>query len=171
MERGRSYLQPFFDLNPIRSNVTMVAWNRISNALYFGAPSTACLENLYLNVAGQGLRQTDVATYESFLADFTNFYRQHPEIRGSFVSQRFPNQAVLRVPDDETAYPYRDIKTHLYVPPSTPLSLFFFYPSNPASVFPHHQHLFLTRLQNSPTDYSKTFTRKTPVWMGPSKPS
>lgn len=126
------YLEPFFELNPLRTNITMVPWNRLYAALFFAAPSTACLENQYLNIAGQGLRQTDVSTYESFFADVATFYRQHPEINGTFVASRFPNQAVLAVPDEETAYPYRDIKMHLYVNP--------FYIIPGSNVFPTSSH-------------------------------
>ena len=93
----------------------MQPWNKLYAALFFGVDSTACKDNQYLSAAGQGLKQTDVAAYETFFGDMTNFLRQHKEIAGSFVATRFPNQAVLAVPDDETAYPYRDIKTHLYV--------------------------------------------------------
>ena len=97
----------------------MVPWNKLYASLFFGADVSSCLDNQHLNAGGQGLKQTDVATFESFFADLTDFYRQHPQITGAWVSSRFPNQAVMAVPDDETAYAYRDIKTHLYVTPFT----------------------------------------------------
>lgn len=97
----------------------MVPWNKLYAALFYGTDVTSCLNNQHVNSGGQGLRQTDVATYESFFADLTDFYRQNPEIGGAFIASRFPNQAVLAIPDEETAYPYRDIKTHLYVTPFT----------------------------------------------------
>ncbi len=109
------YIQPFLELAPIKTNLTMVPWNKLYAALIFGEDATACEENQYLNSAGQGLKQTDVATWETFFGAMTDFLRQYKEISGSLVATRFPNQAVLAVPDEETAYPNRDIKTHLYV--------------------------------------------------------
>ncbi|KAL9639040.1 MAG: hypothetical protein Q9164_001175 [Protoblastenia rupestris] len=112
-EKALPYLEPFFKLEPTRTNITMVPWNKLYATLFFAVDSTACKKNQYLSAAGQGLRRTDVATFETFFGDMTRFLRRHKEIRGSFVATRFPNQAVLAVPDEETAYPYRDIKTHL----------------------------------------------------------
>lgn len=93
----------------------MVPWNKLYTALFFGTDRTSCLDNQHLSTAGVGLRQIDVATFESFFTDLTDFYRQHPEINGAFVASRYPTQAVVGVPDEQTAYSYRDIKTHLYV--------------------------------------------------------
>lgn len=113
------YLAPFFDLKPKKSNITEVPWNILYASLFFGTDSTACQGNQHLNSAGQGVKQTDVATFESFFADFVDFYRQYPKIAGATVISRFPNNAPVAVPDEDTAYAYRDIKTHLYVfPPS-----------------------------------------------------
>ena len=131
------YLQPFFDLKPQVTNITMVPWNLLYASLFFGTDSTSCEDNLHLNSAGQGLRQTDVATWETFFADLTDFLRRHPEIDGSCVASRFPNQAVLAVPDEDTAYPYRDIKTHLYVHVVlVPCLIFppFFFPANDQNI-------------------------------------
>ena len=118
------YIQPFLNLGPTVTNMTMVPWNKLYAALFFGADGTACEDNQYLSSAGQGLRRTDVATWETFFGAMTDFLRQYKEITGAFVASRFPNQAVLAVPDEETAYPYRDIKTHLYV------TIFSHYPEN-----------------------------------------
>ncbi|SLM38091.1 fad binding domain protein [Lasallia pustulata] len=113
-EEALPYLQPFLNLKTLQVNISMVPWNKLYTAVFFGTDVTSCLSNHHLNSAGQGLKQTDVATFESFFTDFTDFYRQHLEINGAFVATRYPNQAVLAVPDEETAYPYRDIKTHLF---------------------------------------------------------
>ena len=114
-DEAMPYIQPFLELEPTTINMTMVPWNELYAALFFGADASACEDRQYLNSAGQGLRQTDVATWEVFFGAMTDFLRQYKEITGAFVASRFPNQAVLAVPDEETAYPYRDIKTHLYV--------------------------------------------------------
>ncbi|KAL8991190.1 MAG: hypothetical protein Q9177_000338 [Variospora cf. flavescens] len=112
-ERAQPYIDPFLKLGPTKTNITMVPWNKLYAYLFFGGNSTACRKNQYLSSAGQGLRRTDPATFETFFGDMTNFLRQYKAIAGTFVATRFPNQAVLAVPDESTAYPYRDIKTHL----------------------------------------------------------
>ncbi|KAI4286652.1 MAG: hypothetical protein L6R35_004097 [Caloplaca aegaea] len=92
-ERAQPYIDPFLKLGPTKTNITMVPWNKLYAYLFFGGNSTACRENQYLSSAGQGLRRTDPATFETFFGDMTNFLRQYKAIAGTFVATRFPNQA------------------------------------------------------------------------------
>ena len=152
------YLQPFLNLKTLQVNISMVPWNKLYTAVFFGTDVTSCLSNHHLNSAGQGLKQTDVATFESFFTDFTDFYRQHLEINGAFVATRYPNQAVLAVPDEETAYPYRDIKTHLYV-----------------TLFTHHlRHQYFLKFpfwHANQTGFLKTYIPTILLWITLSSPS
>jgi len=113
MDEALPHLAPLFALNPVDHKLAMVPWNELYAALFFGKDSTMCLRNQHLYTAGQGLKQTDVATFDSYFDDMTQFFRQNSEISGALVFSRFPNDAVMAVPNDDTAYQYRDIKTHL----------------------------------------------------------
>ncbi|KAI4151184.1 MAG: hypothetical protein LQ341_000956 [Variospora aurantia] len=74
-ERAQPYIDPFLKLGPTKTNTTMVPWNKLYADLFFGGNSTACRKNQYLSSAGQGLRRTDPATFETFFGDMTNFLR------------------------------------------------------------------------------------------------
>jgi fumiquinazoline A oxidase len=96
----------------------MLPWTEIIPKAYFGLDGGACAERRYVNAYTTGLKQTDVATMESWIADLHAFSSKYLDIRNNFVIHRWPQQAVLAVPDDETTYPYRDLKIHMYVFPS-----------------------------------------------------
>jgi hypothetical protein len=110
---GLKYLQPFIDIKPVLSNVQMVPWTNVINSSYFGLDGGACNYGQYVNAYTLGAKQTNVTTLSNFLRSYLNYALQNPTVRPSFVIHRWPQQAVLAVPDDETAYPYRDLKMHL----------------------------------------------------------
>lgn len=112
-ETLQEYLKPFLALKPITTNFTLVPWNKLYASLFFGADVTSCQSNQHLAAGGEGLRRTDVGDYIKFTNDFQSFSRKFPTVNGSFVASRFSSKAPLSVPDDDAAYPYRDIKTHL----------------------------------------------------------
>jgi len=113
-EEGLSYLQPFIDLKPVIQSVKMVNWTGVFADAYFGLDTTGCVKGQYVNAYTEALKQTDVDTLESFFADLSDFSATNfPSIRASLVIHRFPTQAVLAVPDNDTVYPYRDIKMHV----------------------------------------------------------
>ncbi|KAL6230189.1 hypothetical protein BDW75DRAFT_223377 [Aspergillus navahoensis] len=113
-EEAQQYLQPFYDLQPTRANFTVVPWNLLYSTLYFGADSIACKDNNHLFNGGAGVTHIDVDAFTKYTTRFTEFWRQNPGVTPAVVFSRFPNQAVRAVPDEETAYPYRDISTHIY---------------------------------------------------------
>jgi hypothetical protein len=90
-----------------------VPWNKLYASLFFGTDVTSCETNLHVVDAGQGTRKTDVDAYLKFTRAFEVFSRAHPFVNGSFVAQRFSSKGPLSLPANSTAYPYRDIKTHL----------------------------------------------------------
>ncbi|KAL2810523.1 hypothetical protein BJX63DRAFT_422986 [Aspergillus granulosus] len=113
-EDVQQYLQPFYDLQPTRANFTMVPWNTLYSALYFGADSAACKENNHLFSGAAAVSHIDVDAFTAYTTRFTEYWSEHPGVSPAVIFSRFPNQAVRAVPDEETAYPYRDISTHIY---------------------------------------------------------
>ena len=111
-EEGLKYLQPFIDLKPVIQSAKMVNWTGVWADAYFGLDATGCAKRNYVNAYSEGLIQTDPSALQSFFTDLSAFSVAHPDIHANFVIHRFPTQAVLAVPDDATAYPYRDIKMH-----------------------------------------------------------
>lgn len=95
----------------------MVQWPEVIPKAYFGLDGGACADRRYINAYTTGLKQTDVATLETFLADLLAFSSRYLDIRNNFVIHRWPQQAVLAVQDGATVYPYRDLKMHMYLFP------------------------------------------------------
>lgn len=61
-----------------------------------------------------GIDQIDVPTHISVLNKMVEFYEMTPGGRGSTLEiEFFPTQAVLAVPDAETAYPWRSFKANM----------------------------------------------------------
>jgi hypothetical protein len=114
-EQAMRYFQPILALNPIRSNVSSVPWNNILDAAFFGqtSGSGACTRNNIVNIFSLALKQTDVSTWVSHFNDLGDFFTQHPSYYGRLLIQRFPTQGMQRVPDQATAYPFRDAKIQL----------------------------------------------------------
>ena len=108
MEQALLHLQPIIDIGPAVQNISMVPWNRELDAAFFNVQNGACIRRSRVNIYSLGIRETDVATWESHFNDLAGFYVRYPEYQGRLLVQRYSNQAALAVPDDRTAYAYRD---------------------------------------------------------------
>ena len=111
---GIPLIQPILNLHPTVQNISMIPWKDVTAQSLFNGDPLACTKGGLHNLYGMGLKTFDVATFKKFTADFTNFFYKFPGARNSFFFlEHFPTQAVLAVPDDATAYPHRDISSHL----------------------------------------------------------
>lgn len=111
--QAKPHLDPFLAIQPILSNVSSVPWNKQLDAAFFGATNGACVRRNRVNIYSLALKQTDVATWTAHFDALAEFYLQYPEYQGRFLAERYPTQAVLAVPEDGTAYPYRQAKIQL----------------------------------------------------------
>jgi len=68
----------------------------------------SCLPDQRINIYTMALKQFDPPTFDEFYPRMVDFWQQHPEYDGRLLIQRFPNDAVVAVPDAETVYPWRD---------------------------------------------------------------
>ena len=80
---------------------------------FFGTDNGACTPNQHINIYTLGLKVIDPKTFESFFASLNDFWVANPDFQGRLLLQRFPNQAVQAIPDAETAYGHRDVKTYM----------------------------------------------------------
>jgi hypothetical protein len=109
-------LQPFFALKPTRRQVITVQQNEVFDAAFFnffGLDNGACTPNQHLNIYTLGLKHYSPPTFESFLANLTDFWIANPDFQGRLLLQRYSNKVVNSVPDEESAYAYRDVKTYM----------------------------------------------------------
>ncbi|KAF2832646.1 FAD-binding domain-containing protein [Ophiobolus disseminans] len=115
LEVGSTYIQSLLDTTkPTLHNVTSIPWDQVSTKSFFASATSSCVRGANRNVYGAGVRNIDVPTFDDFFAKIGSFYQQYPGAAGTvFFIERFATQAVQVVSDDTTAYPHRDINTHL----------------------------------------------------------
>ncbi|KAK6066639.1 FAD binding domain-containing protein [Seiridium cupressi] len=108
------YLEKFDALEPLRSEILTVPWTHVFETSYFGVDDTkACGRRQHINMYGIAARKTDASALETFANDLLDFSRTNNNITTSLVVHRFATQAVLRVPDEDSAYPYRNVQMHI----------------------------------------------------------
>ncbi|KAJ2976040.1 hypothetical protein NUW58_g297 [Xylaria curta] len=108
------HLKPLFRLRPLRSEVLNVHWPAVFRTSYFGIEDTkACSRNQHVNMRSIGARSTNPKAWLKFLRELKSFSGAHPDIGASMVIHRFATQRVLRVTDEDSAYPHRQLKMHI----------------------------------------------------------
>lgn len=108
-EEGMDYIRRFTGLNPLRQSVSMLPWNRLIKDNRFGVDALACMKGGNHSILGLNLYKFDAATFVGLVDKFDTFYAQHPSLAASIlVLELFPNTVTMSVPDEATAYPFRD---------------------------------------------------------------
>jgi len=108
-DEGREALAPIFDLNPPVADVTIVAWNKLLYTSGWGFDAVVCEKNETRDLYSTSVRSLSASTYDVAFEKMTTFFADYPNARYSSVEfEIFPIQATLAVPNDETAYPWRD---------------------------------------------------------------
>ncbi|KAI1775077.1 hypothetical protein F4818DRAFT_441900 [Hypoxylon cercidicola] len=111
---AKKFLAPLEALSPLRSEVFSVAWPDVISTSYFGIEDTrACGRNQHVNMRSIAARRTDPQVTSQFLTELDRFSKANPNITTTFMIHRFPNQKVLQVADQDSAYPHRDLKMHI----------------------------------------------------------
>ncbi|KZF25316.1 FAD-dependent oxidase [Xylona heveae TC161] len=113
-DAGRAAVQPFVDQGPLVQNFTVVPWNKLIQTAGFGFTGPAiCEKGNRRSQWAAGVINIDPPTYVSVLKQFEEMITEYPAAIDSSVDfQLLPNQAAVAVPDDTTAYPYRDFIAH-----------------------------------------------------------
>lgn len=106
-EDGRKLFRSLLSTKALKSNVTMIPYNRLILENRFGADSLGCISGLNQAAYGMNLYQYDVATYQETLAAYSDFYASTNLTTSYMVTELFPTRVSLQTPDKATAYPYR----------------------------------------------------------------
>ncbi|KAH8704869.1 hypothetical protein BGW36DRAFT_402566 [Talaromyces proteolyticus] len=114
---GLAAVQFLVDQNPIQKNLTMVPWNQLLTASAFGATGPPlCIKGDRRAQWGVGVERLDVETYSQVAEKFVEMITKYPASKGSVVDmQLLPTQAVVAQPDDSTAYPWRNLISHINI--------------------------------------------------------
>lgn len=102
-------MAPVTALNPPFANIQVVTTNRLIATAGGGFDNGLCLKNLSRNFYSVNLRNLSAPTYQTTFEKMAKYFDEYPDSRSTAIDlETFPNQAMVAVPDDATAYPYRD---------------------------------------------------------------
>lgn len=115
---ARRVLAPFFDINPPVVRASLVPYYKVTSVVGFGMVTALSTPGGIHDIWTVNMRRLDVGTLNAAFDKFDAFYKANPDGRGSVaLMEAFSNQAVARVPNEVTAYPWRAAKAYLYVSP------------------------------------------------------
>ncbi|MCJ1386176.1 hypothetical protein MMC17_009302 [Xylographa soralifera] len=109
LEEGIALIQPLIDLGPFDQNITMIPWKDIETSSKFGIDAIACIKGHFHSVWGLNLYQIDVPTLIAAVNYMDAVFEQHADFRVAFLAiDMYATRVTESIPDDETAYPYRN---------------------------------------------------------------
>ncbi|KAF2962798.1 hypothetical protein GQX73_g10776 [Xylaria multiplex] len=108
-------IAPMIALGPSVSSIRYLPWPELFYAQQFGMDGANCAPGLVRNIYTASIRKITSSTWQSSFGKMARFFEGNPSARAltSFAHETYPNQATVAVPDDETAYPWRDAKGYL----------------------------------------------------------
>jgi hypothetical protein len=91
-----------------------LTWNTVFGAHLFGSIAATCIDGKPHDNWSQGVAKFDVPTHIAHFNALADLWAQHPAAADAVLSiEIFSPQTALTVPDEETAYPYRDTAIQL----------------------------------------------------------
>ncbi|CAI7678275.1 unnamed protein product [Penicillium pancosmium] len=118
LEEATPFLQPFESLQPEMRNVSSIPAEQMMDAAFFnffGMDNGACTPNQHINIYTVALRQFHAPTFQFFYSKLVDFWTANPSYQGRLLIQRYSNEGPMAVPDNATAYAYRDVKTYMNI--------------------------------------------------------
>ncbi|KAI1448849.1 hypothetical protein F5Y02DRAFT_414852 [Annulohypoxylon stygium] len=113
---ARKAIAPILGLGLTNVTTTVVPWSKLSATIFYGVDSSTCSKNRSVDMYGVTMRAMSAPTYQAAVEKMTKLYADNAEARGSMLTFEFlPNEAALSVPDDATAYPWRDAIAYLLI--------------------------------------------------------
>ncbi|OTA97076.1 hypothetical protein M434DRAFT_66240 [Hypoxylon sp. CO27-5] len=116
---AEALLEPLLrKVTPLKQNITVVPENKLVYSAMFGSegnPDTACADKgVKRSIFGAGIKKYDKDTYVRYIEEFGDLITANASLRGSlFLLEHFSVAKVQEIPDETSAYPYRDIIAHL----------------------------------------------------------
>ena len=107
-------MAPILDLGPSYSLIKEITWNEVSTQTTFLLDGPVCVDSQIYDIYAVNLRNFSAPTMAESFQKMAEFWEEHPAGRNSvIVLETWPIQAALAVPDDATAYPWRDATTYV----------------------------------------------------------
>ncbi|KAF2095429.1 FAD-binding domain-containing protein [Rhizodiscina lignyota] len=114
IEEGKKHLQPFLDLQPMVQDIRPIPWNEVNKKWLFGIDAMLGAYGKRRIFYSGHIRRFDNPTFEWHFAELVKLWEKYPAARHTLlVIEDWATKAAAEVPDDETAYPHRDIICHM----------------------------------------------------------
>ncbi|KAI0904511.1 hypothetical protein F4823DRAFT_634235 [Ustulina deusta] len=112
---ARAVIEPILALEPSVASIQYLKWPELFYAQEFGSDEANCTPDLKRDIYTANLRRIDPPTWEAQFAKMAAFLEKYPSSRANsaFAAETYPTEATTAVPDDETAYPWRDAQGYL----------------------------------------------------------
>ncbi|KAK4992368.1 hypothetical protein LTR50_001126 [Elasticomyces elasticus] len=109
-DEARKALAPILNAKPSTADFSRVPWNKLLATSGWGQfDASVCQKNVNRDLYATVVRNLSASTYNQAFSKMDKFFADYPNARYSSVEfEIFPNRAMLAVPNDETAYPWRD---------------------------------------------------------------
>ncbi|KAL2788811.1 hypothetical protein BJX66DRAFT_326833 [Aspergillus keveii] len=117
-EEALAVLDPILhsDPGPIFFTAEDVPWNRLTTSAGFGTDAQTCAKGSIHDIHGVNIRDRDAETLREVFELLNTFYAEYPAGRGVGVGlEGWSNEAVVAVPDEETAFPWRDTQIYTLI--------------------------------------------------------
>ncbi|RYC63463.1 hypothetical protein CHU98_g2747 [Xylaria longipes] len=93
-----------------------ITWNEISTQATFLLDGPVCEDKQIYDIYGVNLRNLSASTLASNFETLATLFVEQPAARNStIVLETWPIEAAVTVPDDSTAYPWRDAMTYVLI--------------------------------------------------------
>lgn len=113
-KKGEEYAQPFLDLGPMVQNVYDSTWDEVHYKWAFGVDKMVGVYGGIKNAYSGHIKKFDVPTFEWYFSELTKLWEEYPATRGTtMLIEDWPTKFISEVPDDETAFPHRDVMCHV----------------------------------------------------------
>ncbi|KAJ8123625.1 hypothetical protein ONZ43_g474 [Nemania bipapillata] len=113
-DEAMQVIAPILAIKAETTVVSRLPWYRVNTDIAFSGDAALCVPDKLVSIYTANVRKFDAPTYTSVFQKLTTFFLTHPDAQdSSFLIESFPNQATTAVPDDDTAYPWRDSVSHL----------------------------------------------------------
>ncbi|PSS06796.1 hypothetical protein M430DRAFT_111301 [Amorphotheca resinae ATCC 22711] len=109
-------MAPILELGPSYSLIKEIPWSEISTQTTFLLDGPVCENNQIYDIYPVNLRTFDAPTLTATFGKMAQFWEENPSAQISDITiETWPIQATVAVPDNATAYPWRDTTSYIMI--------------------------------------------------------
>ena len=114
-DEARKVIAPLLALAPPIIVVQNIPTNKLLHTAGFGFIPLVQRDSAIRSAYSANMKTISGPALQDAFDKMCALYEAHPDARGSAIEmEHLPNQAMAAVPDEETAYPWRDARSNMY---------------------------------------------------------